>query len=264
MTSELDLVDLEEYYQLSGLNATTFPELTKNPEDFSEAIRELHYTQVVSPSEEIEVKLIAKDIEQYLRDRILIDIPDNEFCCNQYEITYIVKLYNVLKNKSEFDVFNKREKYLMLIYLIYALKYSNRFSIAHYVNNILFTDPYFIREKNRNSAITFIFDLGTGNLNFGTRNLGELIMREIISGNFGQPKVVDPATPDTFTFARASASRQECKREDESCIVSGGNSKIGPNREAIKFYKRKSRKSRKFRKFRKSRKSRKSRKFKKV
>ena len=278
MTTE---VNLHEYYKLTGLNARTFPELTSNPEEFREAILELHYTHEVSAEEVEKVKEYAMQIKQDLRAKLPIHVPDNEFCCSQYEIVYIVKLYNVLKRIKDFQVFDKKEKYCMLIYLMYALNYnySNRVYIASDVNNILFGDPYFIRERYKKRAIRFIINLVAANLNFDTKNLGTLIMREIISGNLGNPitrelesdelgetVVVQPVEhfiPPAFHIATASllASDEELESDEESepepayplddgidaylARRLGGNSKIGPNREAIKLYKRKSRRVRK-------------------
>ena len=280
MTTE---VNLHEYYKLTGLNARTFPELTSNPEEFREAILELHYTHEVSAEEVEKVKEYAMQIKQDLRAKLPIHVPDNEFCCSQYEIVYIVKLYNVLKRIEDFQVFDKKEKYCMLIYLMYALNYnySNRVYIASDVNNILFGDPYFIRERYKKRAIRFIINLVAANLNFDTKNLGTLIMREIISGNLGNPitrelesdesgetVVVQPVEhfiPPAFHIATASllASDEELESDEESepeptyplddgidaYLASlarlGGNSKIGPTREAIKLYKRKSRRVRK-------------------
>ena len=291
MTTELNL---HEYYKLSGLNARTFPELTSNPEEFREAIVELHYTHAVSAEEVEKVKEYAMQIKQdliaiNLRAKLPIPVPDNEFCCSQDEIVYIVKLYNVLKRIKAFRVFDKKERYCMLIYLMYALNYnySNRVYNASDVNNILFRDPYFIRERYKKRAIRFIINLVASNLNFDTINLGTLIMREIISGNLGNPitrelesdelgetVVVQPVehfTSHAFHTATASllASDEELESDEESeptypsdddpsddgiddylarsrlGATLGGNSKIGPNREAIKLYKRKSRRVRK-------------------
>lgn len=209
-------INLEVYLNSTGIPQELFPELT-NPieaEEFNKAIYLLHHSKITVTDNPDAIKVIAVNIKSSLS--YLVN-PTYNFCCTDEEISYIIKLYNVINKIPKYRAFTENEMYFILITFIYTFKYINENRFIDNINEILFKE--YISKDHYDLANELVTKLVSGTLNVNGVNVGPLIMWEIM------------------------------RRQ----TLFGGHGKIGPNRGAIKLYKRKSRKSRKLKKSRKHR-----------